>query len=385
MKAWLGPLAWAMVALLAIAGMMISTAGAETDTDPSAISYRPSGTAALYALLQRRGYQVSIDQAPAPKLGRGQVAIAFGLPNEQNPFSQGDESEIEQTNKALQASEQAGATVIWLPLAAEFSDASAAQTVVKAKGLDGRPRSLTMGQAVPPSTFDSYDAGLDLPVLDNDSATPPVFAHRAGRGYSITYTDALGLTNRFIDTGDNASTLLSVLASFAPPKARVAFITGTYGKSLSPGLLETIGPWAQASWYQLLFLLVVIVVSLNLRFGLPEEPRPAQRGSRELLDAVSDTYERAGSNVPSIEAALEAADLRLRNAVKLPKDASMEERIRLLPPSLVEAIAEARAATTYTKVPTTEALRIVKKLEAELEAFISVARPSAARRRPAKR
>ena len=84
----------------------------------------------------------------------------------------------------------------------------------------------------------------------------------------------------------------------------------------------------------------------------------------------SVTIERAGSNVPSIEAAFEAADLRVRNAVKLPKDASMEERIRLLPPSLVEAIAET--------------LRMVKNLEAELEAFIRVARPSAASRRPSK-
>lgn len=384
MKGWLGPLAWAMVALLAVAGLMISMAGAQSDTEPSPISYHPSGTAALYQLLQKRGYQVSINQALAPRLGSGQVAIAFGLPDDEIP-EEGAEPQIQQTDKALEASEKAGATVIWLPLAEDFNDASQHQIATTAQGLDGQERLLTTGQTAPSTSFDAYDESQDLPVLSDSDPIPPVFARKVGRGYGVTYTDGLGLTNRFIDKNDNAATLLSVLTSFAPPKARVQFVTGAYGKSVAPGLLETIGPWAQASWFQLLLLLLVVAVTLSFRFGLPEELRPKQRGSRELLDAIADTYERSRSNVPSVEAALEAADLRLRTAVKLPKDASMEERIRLLPPPLVDAMAEARAATTLTRVPTQEALRIVKKLEAELEAFIAQARPSAARRRPGKR
>ncbi len=371
MKKLLPSLGWVLLGLLVVAGMLLSAGRNETAADPRANSFAPSGTAALFSLLSSRGYKVKIDRSPHPKLETGDVAIAFQV----DSLIPVNESKIQEVRTGLENSSVQGATVIWLPIDRDFQAASVtAQTPQSYPRRDQLPRRVSSASTPEPADPSSE-------AILGDASRPFVSAVRSGVGYQVTYDDGIGLTNRFIDRADNAQVFMETLRAFAPRGAQVVFTEAAFGNIEEPGLLATIGSWAEAGWYQLLLLFLVIIYSLNRRFGLPEQYRPKQKGARELLDAVTDTFIRARAGASALQAASNEADGRLRSVLKLPRDAGAGELYRLLPESLINALTRVRAASEMQKVPSGEAFDLINKLESEMDEFLQVRKPQMVRRR----
>jgi hypothetical protein len=391
MRRLLPSLGWLLFGLLAIAAAMISAGQPDTVARPLADSYAPSGAAALFALLQSNGYEVEIDHTLQPDPGPGNVAIAFVL------LKSDSSDQEESAAKSLRSAAKSGATVFWLPVPTDFSaaskDAASPATFSRPDGHnravsneqtpdDGPEGSISLLATNAGSVGGGAKAGGGYQVKSSDSS---VFSSvtKTGNGYEINYLDGIGLTNRFLDQAQNAQAFLEALQAFAPPHAKILFTEATFGNGNDKGLLMTIGAWAEAAWYQLLFLFAVIIYTLNRRFGLPEEYRPKQKGARELLDAITDIYTRAKASGPALEAAADRTDAQLRSVLKLPRDASEGELIRLLPESLMNALIEVRAASEIRRTNPKDALALVKKLEAETHAFLADKRPDIRRSRKA--
>jgi len=390
MRGWLFSVGWILVGLLCVSGLLISAGSQDQTTHPSPLSYTPSGTMALADLLRSRGYRVKIDPSTTPSLGKNQVALAF-----YDPGALSDDADT--VKRHLEKEAEQGGTVIVLPFESDFPSASSsASNAVPATTSAGKSLNVNGSDvfSVPKVPGDSYnDDGAEVnwfkqpngPTQNLLSINGANFctATPTGSGYLVQYEDAIGLTNRFIDKNDNAQAFMGVLSAVAPKGATIKFATGTFGDAETPGLLETIGSWAQAAWWQALFVLGVIVVSLNRRFGYPTPWKPAQRGGRELLDAIADTFSRARSSQSALMAANASIDATLRRNLRLPRDASEGERDRALPSSLSQALSELQAAIREPKLPETVALQTIRKSEREVEAFLGSRRSSGmVRRRP---
>jgi hypothetical protein len=84
----------------------------------------------------------------------------------------------------------------------------------------------------------------------------------------------------------------------------------------------------------------VIVLTLGWRFGLADETRIKERGQRELLDAVADTYLRGRMTTVALAAVYEDVDTQVRRALKLPKNAPDVDRDARLPREFADVLHE---------------------------------------------
>ncbi len=376
MKRSLWSIGWVLVGLLAIAALVISAGNSDLYGKPEADSFRPYGTAALFTLLKEKGYNVDIDRSAHPSPQAGDVAIAF-YDDEIDPLADAsDQSDEEDQAKAdLDHATDQGAIVIKLPFGTDFAGASS---------LTGDPRPYVRqdGQTRMVTSFRTprQTSSDEFPILGTNRDCF-IGVTRRGKGYSIRYADSLGITNRYIDKGQNAQVFLETLQAFAPPNARIFFTEATIGNGHEKGLLETIGAWALGAWYQILFLFLVVIYTLNRRFGLPEQYRSPQRGARELLDAITDIYTRAKASGAALEAAAARTESQLRSRLKVPMDAGPGELNRLLPEGLVVALSNVKAASEIRKTRPADALALIQKLETETDNFLAEHRVPERRRR----
>jgi hypothetical protein len=332
-----------------------------------------------------------VDPRPEPKLKTGDVAIAFTIDqaepapatpppskakgsskkdnddfgDEMDPFGSGPDPSLE-TASSVQNQTKNGVVTFWLPLPSNFDEANAdASKPTPYERLDGETRSLSGSDS-----FDHEPSDSEVPLLSTKDESF-VSALGTGSGTEITYGNGIGLTNRYLAQGDNAQFFLETLKAYAPNAKRVVFTEGTFGQVQPPGLLETMGPWAEGAWYQILFVFAVIVWTLNRRFGLPQQVRRRQTGGRELVDAFTDTMYRAKATSLSLENTLLLTDLRLRSLLKLRRDATEAERDAQLTPKLRTTLSEVRAAAVMKKVRPNDALRLVVSLERQLQGLNS--------------
>jgi hypothetical protein len=206
-----------------------------------------------------------------------------------------------------------------------------------------------------------------VPLLESTVGGHLAEIGRMGRGLAVGSSAGLLATNRFIAEGDNAEALMRAVKVLAPTAGPVIFTEATYVGGIQPGLTAMIGPWAEAAWFQILFLGALVVYTLGLRFGYPEVVRRRERGQRELLDAISDTYRRSRRTDDALEAAHAACDRRLRGHLKIPADASDDVLRRTLPGELYELL---KSTKTAGPMSSRAALALAQKLERQTDAFL---------------
>ncbi|HTQ10920.1 MAG TPA: hypothetical protein VMI31_12665, partial [Fimbriimonadaceae bacterium] len=233
---------------------------------------------------------------------------------------------------------------------------------------------------------ESYGSALNVDglreyALDSDATTADVWCFnsegqsafaglaREGKGTVLTVADGYIASNRFIDQAQNASLLMRMVSTIAPKGSRIVFTEATYSDT-EPGLMELLGPGAVGAWYQGIFLFIVIVYSLGKRFGLPDETRPAQTGQRELVEAIADAYRRAGATRIACRSAYDRADLQVRRALKISRDAPASERDARLPSELAAAFRRTFEATIDDTMPH-EAFAICRNLRKNVGVFVS--------------
>lgn len=383
-RSGLPSIAWVLVGLLGVAALLLTLGQQDTETNPEVSSFSPSGISAFSELLKQNGVSVVVDQQPKPRLMPNDILVAFARKSPDEISLAANQNPEAEFRNYFWKQIQDGHSGILLNVDKDFSGGS--KKVVEREPL--LVNDSATGESFKVSTSLADQAEIDDPdelesmvdvTLWTNSNLAFLKAYRFKQGTALVVKDGIGITNRFIDKNDNARAFTSLISILHKPGSRVVFAEASFGNVHERGLLETIGPWANAAWQQLLFLGVVVVFTLGRRFGLPEETRTVQRGSRELLDAVGDTFHRAKSTQIALETAWLRADIELRLVLKLPKDASRDERDRLLPDTLQNALRRLEAAKQMDRVASDQALILIQKAQLEMDAFLGTRRSNSRR------
>ncbi|MCC7229922.1 MAG: hypothetical protein IT203_05975 [Fimbriimonadaceae bacterium] len=396
MKTKLIRIAFALLSVLILAAILLTLGQREREARPSATSYNPSGLHALRQLLTERGIETRVDRYEQPRLAKNELVIAAYVESGPDLFGRKPLKAIEE---ALNGHLKKGGRVLVLPFDPDFQ-ARSVEAVKATTGVIQPSTKRELQVNTSPLTFstltiDSGRASAGSATFLNlefeafafaswmkdsfGSKDPFVITTKSRDGILARTADGLFATNRFIDRNNNAEVALSIIEGLVPKGGRVVFTEATLGEGLEPSLVGTLGPWAVGMWMQLILLFLVIVFTLGVRFGLPEQERRRQQGQRELLEAVSDVYRRANSVAVALDTAYEMADRRIRRGMKLPAQVSLEDRDRLLPEPLVTCLrqvdqaripivrvdSKGRAHISYS-VNQAEAQRMIQKLEDQL-------------------
>lgn len=391
MKA-LPTIAWVLLGLIVIAAAFLSLDRSEAQTFPSASSYSPSGTRAFADLLQQSGYKVSLNFSDAPEVDKDDVIVAFYI-NHPLTFGGGDrDDEMSRLQDIVMAHVRQGGKAILFDLSDDFDESSkmASGDIVDAKSTVGNSnttlkvndQSEPALSGAPPAPQNPFDTDSDptenktqtmegdmLTIAQDPSNNQICSALFENNGTLLEVEDGIIASNRFIDQNDNAKEAMQLIRMLAPPGAHLVFPEAVFGNISTPSILELVGNWAIAAWWQILLLFSVIIYTLGKPFGYPDQERPLQRGARDLVEAIATTYRRSRATHLSLKCIHDAADREIRRKLKLPSDTHELERNRLIPSELAMALARVKMAS-FTKIHPKDAAKMAADLDDQMVIFM---------------
>lgn len=252
---------------------------------------------------------------------------------------------------------------------------------VQALRADGEALSISTAENPTGWTWAEPDPWTNnLATLWTIEGVPFIVAEPVEQGLIVHVADGTGATNRLIDREDNAAVYLGLVRQLAGPGHEVLILDAANGPPIDPALIDYLGAWAPPSWYQGLFLTLVVVLTLGVRFGLPDESRPPQRGTRDLVDALAGTYARARATDAAASTLLEEADRAIRSRLKLTRDAPASKRDEGISEELRSAL-RAVEVLGRQRAPESVAVPAIRKLEEELARFLAANASDARRKR----
>lgn len=358
------PWIWAFVGLLILSAGAMTLGRTGSETSPGIENYSPSGTRAFAELLRNRGYVLRSERNPSPRIRKNEVAIAFSG-NPEMLLLNGEEKESKVVT-AFKKYVKEGGRGIHLQMNPDFAEASraAAKSNVSV-ALQVTEKSLRVStSSLQSSVSDLPDPYITVWYSDEWAAHLGLY----GKGKILTIDDGIPATNRFIGKHDNARIMLTAVESIAKPGDHLVFLEGEFNAS-APSLAATIGPWAEAIWYQAILCFLTCCLILGRRFGFPDSEKRVQRGSRELLDALGDTLRRGRATTAALEQALTHAALIIRRISKNNWEPDREHLNPMLPESLRTALARCRALRMEKTPPLGATLDSLVALQRELRLF----------------
>lgn len=248
--------------------------------DNSVANYGPSGTSAFAELLRRSGYKVT-------------VGTTYGLKESDSlvvPVSASNEDDFKKFLSRIKNKPRVVAFVI----PSIEPDEKNYSTVVRT------PWDSQSVGTLDPITVKEDDWSTKLltdaeqvTLLETPGNQTPIAKVSAKDGLQLVQmVDATCLTNKYIDRADNANVIMSLVHMVAKPGDRVTLLNAFAARGDEDSLLNRLGSPYQAAWTQLLLLILVIFITLSVRFGLAPESRATQRGSRELVDGLASMTRR---------------------------------------------------------------------------------------------
>lgn len=147
-----------------------------------------------------------------------------------------------------------------------------------------------------------------------------------------------GILNKHLAKTDNAAIFVGFLNAANPEKRPAVFVTGYLDGGGGDGIVQKLGPGFHGAWNQFLFLVAVIFVTLNVRFGKPPEPRAKQRAARELVDGIANLTRRKRLGRWALQAVFDSTMLELERRrrtsrtqiLNRPEDFLNEEQVAAL-------------------------------------------------------
>ncbi len=385
------PLAWTLVGLLIVAAIMMTLGKRDDRSFPSATSFSPSGSRAFRELLESKGYTVRVETSTLAKIDPDALYVAFLVQRtpsiletptllEPKPESKSETEErpswedrtVEQDRAAVKpiarvVNGKANVLAIWLPR--DFRTASLqARTSSNAESKRFGKLSISTSSELYPPNMGSIVSDDYLEVWTLNQQPCNIIGTVKGVNIGEAY-QGLPFTNRFLDQQDNAAFALSTVASMAPPSKKIVFLEDSIGNAVNPGIFAMIGPWASAMWSQITFIFFALILFGSIRFGLAEERRRRQSGTRELVDALGETYARTRSSHLGLKSVYAEYDRQIRAKLKIPADAGPAERNKYLPTSLADAFARAQSLSEdrqSEEVCLTAAINLQKEVESYL-------------------
>lgn len=369
--------AYALAGLLLIAGVLMVAGRSDFRADPSVTSYRPSGAHALTALLNQAGYRVEIDRTINPKLGPDDLLLGFAIVR--NPFSDRGSSDEQMLRRVVSEHLKRGGSALVLPLFEDFTANAPKESDRPLLIRDGDGKQIQISAGAVYSGFFSLEGEDSVPENstiglwavrnpDERALDYAATATTVNEGRLIRLQSGVVATNRFLDEHDNAAFVLDLVGRLARPGGRIVLTEIGIGRADPPTLLQMIGMWAVVGWWQVLFIFAIVCYTLGKRFGLPEPDPVSQRGQRELLAAITDTFRSPKLSRLVIDAHLHEADRRVRRHLKVPLTADKSERDGRIPESLLRAF-QSIEMLRFELGPRKVVQAELARLEAEVDAF----------------
>ena len=237
-------------------------------------NFGPSGTSAFLELLKQSGYKVQVETGRSPKLAPIMIV----------PVSELHKKEFSNFLKGIKSA----TTVIAFAIPPEEGKSKGPQKITHAA--TDKP----VGEMEPVSV---ESATWQKPQIEDAEKVSILTSANGGATIAeavskndirlIQLIDAACITNRYIDTVNNASIAMGLVAMSAKKGDAVTFLGSFCSRQSEDSLLAKMGAPFQAAWSQVLLLVLVIFLTLSVRFGLAPESRARQRGGRELVDGLA--------------------------------------------------------------------------------------------------
>ncbi len=304
-------------------------------------SYDPGGTAAFVTLLKELGYQVQtegIDQMAVP---RGELEICFYQEGSLN-------SENELTNSLLPDISKSGGN--FLLLLYPRKDALPPEAL--------SPTSINYLNASKPLNIVCLNPVINTYALENaytiaytageiESPIAQVKILNSRTNNLVAQTNAELACNAYLDKADNSFFLLEMISRLCPSKKII--LNTEFTRENPPTIFEALGPWAMQGWNQCLILMLVVAMTLGLRFGLPTTYRRVQTSSRTFADAISGSLERTFGFDPAVTRVYQNLESKIRNHFEISKIASRQVRDEKLPEDIRASLRKLESLLNHPK------------------------------------
>ncbi len=273
--------------------------------DNSVTNYGPSGTSAFVELLRRSGYKVTI-------------GTTYGLSPSDSlivPVSANNEDAFKKFVSRMKNKPAIAAFVIPGIEPDDKNYSAVVRTPWDGKSVGTLdPITVKEDDWSTPLLSEASSATL-LETPGNQTAIAKVSAKDGLQ--LVQMIDATCLTNKYIERADNANLVMSLVHMVAQPGGSITVINAFAARGDDDGLLNRLGAPYQAAWTQLWLLVLVIFITLSVRFGLAPESRAIQRGARELVDGLATMTRRKKNARWALRAVFERtlAELERRHRV----------------------------------------------------------------------
>ncbi len=308
-----------LLVVLCFAIFITFLSGRDSQKDPpSPSSTNLGGLAAFMELLRRDGFQIQIESTSPPNV-RG-IAIV--------PKSNVLRKDIVEDNKAIESfcSKGGRAMLIDFPYGITNNESTSIRfpdsNQVYKINLTKRTQH-DFGTETQTSYFLCSQNGIDC-----------LKSKALGQGTLWTLFDGQFLTNSKIGQNDNAEFALDLVRKLAGPEKTITIPLYGIGEARKLGLLEKIGSWAPALFWQICIILLVVFWTIGPRFGSELESPLEIRGQRSLVDALGRILKTSKKHEFAAQVILkqEIEKTILRN--RMARSSTFAEVISLLEPEV---------------------------------------------------
>ena len=351
--------------LLAAATLLFVFSGPSNENDHSVANTKSGGLAAFAELLRDRGHTVVMDRRGLPRFQPGDFIVRVSGDLTASDLESGQFSSQQAAMDRVDDHINSGATCLefrigTMPKAESGTDTLAPVRVVKGNSV----RQLSVGAK---GDYLMLGSPYMVPVVKSGDKVL-IGIEARGEGTLVTVAPGHIATNRYIAKGDNAEVLIGLIDQFAPPKSRIVFPEALIGNVMQTTELDDLGPWANSAKWQFFLLVAVVVWSLGFRFGALMPVRAEARNTKEVLDAMASTLQKAKRRDHALFLLLDTAFDRIRTAVQATAGTKAEELTKLAGPRLATAINQIRQMYG-SKVSAIEAQTLARELESALQEF----------------
>ena len=148
----------------------------------------------------------------------------------------------------------------------------------------------------------------------------------------------------------------------AKPGEPVTFLSSFSARESEDSLMKKLGGPFQAAWSQMLLLILVVFITLSVRFGLAPETRASQRGGRELIDGLAWMTRRKRNARWALRAVFDRVLAELERRHRIGREQIIQRPDLYLSPESARLLKDVEAAT-MDDITEQEAIRYAKALK----------------------
>ncbi len=316
--------------------------------DNSFKNYGPSGTSAFLELVKGSGYKVNVDESKSPKLSPTMIIPVSKI--HQDSF------------KKFLNSIKGETTVVTFVIPEEDRSKHVGQQIVN--NVTASPVGEMNPIRIKSDVWQQpqLEGGETADLLSSSSGNTTIAQVVSKKKIRlIQLLDSASITNRHIEKLNNSSISMGLVSMAVKPGGALTYVTTFSSRDSEDSLLNKLGKPFEAAWSQLLMLVLVIFITLSVRFGLAPESRVKQRGARELVDGLAWMTRRKKNARWALKAVFDRVLAELERRHRIGRDQIIQRPDLYLSPESAIILKDVEAAT-MNDISEQEAIHYAKLL-----------------------